>query len=193
MPKSLPNGHFSAKLISMTAASDGLAWVPELRLVQLADVARSTYQSWERDGLVEQSETGAYTERHVIEAILVDALRSTLPRAATANVLARLRAVGDLERLVDRARGLDPGDHFDAVVEVEVGSVVVCHDDASLAEAVRDPHRPRTVTVIPLADALIRARSGFWTHAHRGAAPAERKRGRPKRAGASVRPLRGER
>jgi hypothetical protein len=166
----------------MTVVSDGLLWVPEARLVAIVGLARSTYQSWAHEGLVERAPTGACHEDDVVEALLVGDLRDHLPVPATRNTMARLRSSGELERLTDRARGIRTGDLCDLVIDAELGAATVCHDHEELIAAVRDPGRSRTVVMVPLTDRLVRVIAAFRNHASRGTPPAERSRGRPRTA-----------
>ena len=176
----------------MAAGSDGLRWVRETCLVSLVDVPRSTYASWAAEGLLERPDSGAYTETHVVEALLLHAVRARLPLAAARNAARRLRSDGLVAEITDRFREPTASAHLDLVIESDIGAVSVCFDDADLLQAVRHPTRPRTFTVVPLADDIARAMTGFDNNAERGSPPTKRSRGRPRTRAASVTPLRRE-
>lgn len=164
----------------MHAVADGLLWVPETRLVSLVGIPRSTYQSWEQEGLLTRSATGAYAESDVIETIVIAAIRAQLPLAATGNAMRQMRASGAVADLVDRARALQADELFDLVIDPHRATVVVCDDTRSLVAAVHDQHVARTVTVVPLARTLSDAIVAFRNHAQRGRPPTTRARGRPR-------------
>lgn len=170
----------------MSAAADGIQWMPESRFCALLQIPRSTLQSRDSEDLLVRPETGAFTETHVVEALLVDRLRAFLPVATTRNAMRRLRADGTLSEATDRFRELRAGDRLDIVIDTDIGEVHLCLDDAALLLAVRDDRHTRTLVVAPLADDVRRAIKGFRNGAEVGSPPVKRARGRRPSTGRSA-------
>jgi hypothetical protein len=173
----------------MEGRSDGRAWLPELRLASLVGVPRSTYHAWEAEGLLERAANGACTEVHLVEAILCDAVRAEVSLAATKQAMRRFREAGVVQLVVDLLRGTDTCTLIDVVVEPVLGDVTLCFAEREVLQAVRDPARARTSTVVPLAEILVRAIRGFDNNATDRLPPEKRRRGRPPKS-VSVTPLR---
>lgn len=176
----------------MPVGSDGLLWVRELRLVSLVDVSRSTYQSWDTEGLLSRPATGAYTQTHVVEALVAGALRTRLPLTAARNAMNQARAEGLVAEATDRFRTSSPDAYLDLVIDPQIADVVFCFDEAALLHAVREPRLPRTLCIVPLAEALTRAMTGFHNNATSGPIPSKRTRGRPRSEPGTITPLRRE-
>jgi hypothetical protein len=171
----------------VTTAADGLLWLPEVRLLKLAGVSRSTYQSWASEELIARPSTGAYYPFHLVEAVLCGAIRAKLPLVATKNAMRDLRETDMLGAVVDRVRDFSVVRQVDLVIELEIAEATLCVSDEELLRAVRDPARTRTSTVTPLGDVLARAMRGFHNQAEAGAAPEIRKRGRPAKSAPVIR------
>jgi hypothetical protein len=168
-----------------------LGWLPELRCARLAGVPRSTLRSWIKDGLLFAPDNGAYRASHLVEAILVGAIRAHLSAPVTRNVLRALRTSGTLVTLTEkgqRAKGLQ---RYDLVIDLDISGVTFCLTNAALLKAVSDVAETRNVVVVPLAHTLQRAMAGFDNELRTDPEPAVPQRGRPS-AGASITLLRGE-
>jgi hypothetical protein len=165
-----------------------LAWVPEVRAAALVGVSRSTFRGWVKAGLVQRQGEGAFSRASLVEAVVVAELRGVLPLHKVRHAMDRMREGDELVRLVERAalRGTGEPERVDVAVDVGTGDVTLCTDDASLVSAVRPRGVPVTLTVIPLASKLRRARRGFDFYAHPGPPPAHRRRGRPPRRSGRV-------
>lgn len=175
----------------MQHAPDDLSWVGETRVPSLTGVARTTFQSWTRAGIVDQDPGGAYGEGAVLEIALVGALREHFSVDELATRWSRLRSQGDVNRFLARARQLDSSERFDLVVEPELGGISVAADDEALVRAVRHEHAPRAVVVIPMAERLTSVRDSFRGWSTTAKRPTQRKRGRPARRRADLKPVRG--
>ena len=174
----------------MPAGSDGLLWVRELVFATLVGIARSSYQAWESDDLLTRPANGAYTQTHVVEAVLLAELRSRLPVPAVRNAMRGLRADGLLENITDRFRSPSRTAYLDLVIEADIGGVAVCFSERELLREVRRSRLPRTLTIVPLSETLTRSIAGFHNNAESGAPPTKRARGRPSSSRAEVTALR---
>jgi hypothetical protein len=175
----------------MAQITDGIMWIHESTLVKLADLARSTYQTWDSEDLVQRPDSGAFRKLHLVEALICKTARPELSLNATRNGMHRLR--GDLlEQVVDRVRDPRKVAFLDLVVNKNESAFELCLSDREVAQAVRDPRGSRTCVITPLGQVFADAMRVFENEANRGAPPSVRKRGRPpKDKLASVIPLRG--
>ncbi len=169
----------------MTAASDGMMWVPEVTLAGIVGVPRSTYLSWDKEGLVRRPASGACTEIHVVEGIICRHARAQLSVNATRTGMHRLREPEALERIVDLVRDPETLAVVDLVVNKDRSAMQLCLSARELARAVRDPHGPRESVVVPLGPPLAAAMEVFRNEANRGVAPTARRRGRPAKGAAA--------
>jgi hypothetical protein len=169
-----------------------MRWLPESRLAHLIGVPRSTLTSWVASELVRPGVGGAYFDHDAFEVVVVSALREVLPVQALRMAMRSLRESGQMAAVIDRARrpGVGEPDRVDLVVDAAIGDVRVCLDAQALADAVRPDWGARTVTVIPVATALRRARRAIAAHGETGRPPTERRRGRPPGRAASVTQIR---
>jgi hypothetical protein len=155
------------------------SWLPEARVQALCGIARPTWKSWVRAGLIEEDPGGSYDERQVLGVALIATLREHLGPHQTRTALQALARDGRWNDLLDRSRELADGGRFDLVLEPHSLIVRLATDDAALIAAVRHPGDPRPVVVLPVADRLRRIRDGFRTMALTGERPRARKPGRP--------------
>lgn len=162
----------------MAAAADGLRWMPESRFCALLQLPRSTLHSWDSEEILVRPSTGAFTEAHVVEMLVVERVREHLPVAMTRSAMRALREANALSRAADRFRELRAEDRLDIVIDTGIGDVHLCLDEDALLRAVRDDRHTRTLVIVPLADDARRAIKGFRNGAERGQPPAKRARGR---------------
>jgi hypothetical protein len=154
-------------------------WLPEARVQALCGVARPTWKSWVRTGLIEEDPGGAYDESQVLGIALAALLREQLGPHETRTALQALKRTGHWADLLARAGDLTRQDRFDIVIEPQSLVVRLVIDDAQLIAAVRHPSDPRPVLVLPVADRMRRIRNGFRSLATAGPRPHTRKVGRP--------------
>lgn len=154
-------------------------WVSEARVQELCGVSRPTWKSWVRSGFIEEDPAGAYDESQVLGIAIVACIREHLGPVDTRIVRRGLERDGRWGELLSRARGLGSDDAFDLVIEPASRAVRLVVDDAELVRAVRHPHDPRPVLVLPIADRVRRIRDGFRTIAVAHERPLQRRRGRP--------------
>jgi hypothetical protein len=173
----------------MGQVADDMGWIFESTLAKLVEVPRSTYQTWDREGLVQRPETGAFAKLHVVEAILCRTARAHLSINATRNGMRRVREDPGLGHVVDLVRDPRKVAFVDLVVNKDQSAFALCLSEREVVEAVRDPVRPRLSVVAPLGQMFADAMTVFNNEANPGAAPNARRRGRPPKA--SVIPLRG--
>jgi len=173
----------------MKQATDEIGWIYESTLAKLADVPRSTLQTWDTEDLVQRAESGACTKLHVVEAIICRTARAHLSINATRNGMHRMREDHGLENIVDLVRDPRKVAFVDLVVNKDQSAFTLCLTEDEVVEAVRDPLRPRLSLVAPVGQMLADAMTVFDNEANRGAPPSARRRGRPPKA--AVIPLRG--
>lgn len=164
----------------MAAAPDELQWIPEARALQLCGVARSTWQTWIRQGLVDVGHGGTFSESDVLAVVFVAALRGYGTPSEALKIWRALQQTGAAHDFVERARKLDESSRLDLVIEPDNGRANVAGDSRALVQAVRHPEAPRRVIVVPLAEELRRVRDGFRALANVGPPAATRRRGRPR-------------
>jgi hypothetical protein len=164
-------------------------WVEESRMLTLCALPRSTFQSWDRSGLVARDPGGAYTESAVIELGLLSALREHFSSEELARTWKALREEGAVDVFVSAALALGVDDRFDLILEPHHGGVALAMDDAELLAAVRHPMAPRSVLVLSLAEKLQLIRQGFSRFCTDARRPLERKVGRPARRVANLRSI----
>jgi len=174
----------------MERAPQDLHWVDEARMLDVCELARSTFQGWAKAGLVERDPGGAYGEGAVLEMVLVAALRDHFSVDELSVRWPRLRGAGHVLDFVGRARKLVEGDRYDLVVEPKHGGISVVGDNAELVKAVRHPGAARAVVVLDLAPKVLLVRKSFRGWAISGKRPTVRKVGRPARHSAEIRDLR---
>lgn len=161
-------------------------WVTEARLLMLVDLARSTYQSWLRDGLLDLPASGVFEERDVLEVLLAAVLRELFPLAEVRSLWRSLLREGIVRDFLELALSIQGNeDRLDLVVEPATGRLSLASNPASLLAAVRDDHRALQVQVVPLATRIAVAREGFGRFSSPDPLPAVR-RGRPRGGGASA-------
>lgn len=155
---------------------------------------RSTLRQWVKDGLVHLEADGAYLLRHVIEALLVQAIRGQVNANVARNVVRRMRVDGTLDLAVTIAiEQLSSLERFDIVIDHGTKAATICFDDAALITAVSDVSEQRHVTVVPLARRLARALDSFENQVETTPVPAAPRPGRvPAPRSATVSPIRGE-
>lgn len=158
-----------------------LRWLDEAKVLEILNVARSTFQGWSKAGLVDPDPGGAYGEPEVLELTLLAALRNHFSVQELAKLWRRLRAKGHVTEFVARARGLENLGRYDVVIDPTYGGITVATDDAALVEAVRHPNVPRSIVVIDLAARILLVRGAFDQWAHLSMRPTRRKVGRPSR------------
>ena len=173
----------------MERALQDLQWLDEARMLELCELARSTFHGWARAGLVERDPGGTYGEGAVLELVLIAALRDHFSIDELLVRWPRLRHDGSVEEFVTRARKLRAGGRYDVIVEPKHGGITVAGDDVELVAAVRHPGAPRAVVVIDLAPKLLLALRSFRDWAVTGRRPSQRKVGRPARQSAAIHDL----
>jgi hypothetical protein len=166
-----------------------MGWLPEAKALDLCDVPRATWASWERHGFVARPENGAYGLADVIRIALVAQLRKHLQVDDVAAAMRGLEREGDFGKLVELAQNINEGDRLDLIIEPNTAKVKVACDDWTLVQAVRHPTAPRAVIVVSPADELYRIVAGFKNRSLLVAPPSIRRRGR-RRMGAEVVPMR---
>jgi len=171
---------------------DDIAWLPESRAIDLCELTRSSFNSWQNAGIDLAPENGAYGLRQIVPLVLLVAARSYLPPKEMVGAWLEMENSGEMEGLVNAARSLEQGDRFDLVVEPAHAKLHVAQTEVELLDAVRQPGAPKPVIVLDLADRIRTVVSTFNRIANRTAPPVERSPGRPRSAerGSNVRALR---
>jgi hypothetical protein len=176
----------------MAQVADGILWIHESTLVKLADIPRSTYQTWDAELLVRRPASGAFSRLQVVEAIVCRAARAQLSLNATRNAMDRVRDDSVLGGVVDLVRDPRKVAFVDLVVNKDDSDFKLCFSEREVLEAVRNPQGPCSCVVTILGRVFADAMKAFDNEASRGRPPSIRKRGRPpKEKSASVIPLRG--
>ncbi len=147
----------------MGTSPDSIRVVGEADLLDLARVARTTWQSWVRKGLLDETDAGFYREDDVTEVVTVALLVDGVG-------LRRARAIWPTSRehVVGAGLALDleqPGDLL-LVVDTYTWETKLCSTADELWQMTRealDP--PRARVVVPVAARLQAARRAFWRRA----------------------------
>jgi hypothetical protein len=164
----------------MGTSPDSIRVIGEKDLLEVARVARSTWQNWSRQGIITPAAEGLHGERDVLEALVVGLLTQAFD-------LRRTRAVWRLARddvlAACLALPLDQQATLDAIVDLHTWRTALARDIEELAAALHAqvPY-PRGRYVMALAAPVQEARQVFWTRAVPAADFASDKRRRTRRA-----------
>jgi hypothetical protein len=167
---------------SMGTSADSIRVVGEADLLELARVARSTWQNWIAKGVLEPSPDGLHREAEVVEVVVLALLIPLLDLRAAKAVWRGCR-----ERVLDESLALDleRPDDLDAVLDPHTWELRLARDPSELYTASRaDTAFPRGRLVLPLAATVREARRAFWM---RAASPRELARDKRRRSGARQR------
>jgi hypothetical protein len=162
--------------------------VGEADLLELARVARSTWQNWVRAGLLQAADDGLYGEAAVVELLIVSTLLGALD-------LRQLKTAwrGAGTTLVKQALALplDQDPYLLACVDLYTWQVRAATTTEALESAVRAPVPfPRGTVVFDLGSSIAEVRRTYWSRAapaaellkdrrrkRRSAVPTPRRRG----------------
>jgi hypothetical protein len=147
----------------MGTSPDSIRRVGESDLLELARVARSTWQSWVRAGLVGQTSDGLYDESAVVELVIVAPMLSALDlrQAKSAWVPARQLS---LRRAV--ARPLNGESLYVAVVDLHTWRLRVAITPQEVWSAIQEQTPfPRGRIVFDLGPSIAEGRSTYWSRA----------------------------
>jgi hypothetical protein len=160
--------------VTMDVPADSIRVVGQADLLQLARVARSTWNHWIKEGVVGESGRQLYDEAEVVEAVVVGLLVDALdPRRAKAAWLAAREEVVS----ACLALPLDEPADLTAVIDLHEWRLTLARGPDELHGAVRAPAPfPRGRVAIALADVAQEARRGFWTRAQPAAELSKDKR-----------------
>jgi hypothetical protein len=147
----------------MGTSADSIRVVGEADLLDLARVARTTWQNWVRKGVIEDSDVGVYREDDVAEVVTVTLLVDGVG-------LRRARAIwpASREHVIGAGLALDleePGDLL-LVVDPYSWETELCSTANELWRMIGEPlDPPRARIVVPVAARIQAARRAFWTRA----------------------------
>lgn len=159
-----------------------IAWVPQAQILDLGEVSRATLNSWIKAGLDIPKGAAAYKVDDLIKIIIFASARKHLTPQRLVRAWGELAKTGEAAAIKNAARQLKADEPFDLVIDVKYFALAVVQSDEELISAVRHPTAPRPVVVIDLAEKMRSAIGGFFRSSNEGSPPAQRKRGRPKRA-----------
>lgn len=165
----------------MGTSADSIRVVGEGDLLEVARVARSTWQNWARQKIISPAPEGLHHEDDVIEAVVVGQLTAVFDLRTTKTVW---RLAHDEVLAACGALPLDEPATLDAVVDVHTWATAVARDPDELAGVLhaRVPY-PRGRYVLVLGEAAQEARQTL------GRAPSRRRSWPPTSAdGRGVRP-----
>lgn len=152
----------------MGASTDSIRAVSEADLLDLAKVARSTWQNWCRQDLLAATDNSLYDEEQVVEVLvarlLVEALGPRRARSLDQQQWHELMAA--CVRLPLNGAGT-----LDAVVDLYSWDLTSAGNRDELFEIThRETAFPTARVVVPLAHAVRECRAAFW---RRAVAPAK--------------------
>jgi|GEM_PF-2715037 len=167
-------------------ATADIAWVSQSQILELCEISRATLNSWIKAGLDIPPAAAAYGVADLVRLLIFAAARKHLTPQQMAAAWSDLAKSGDAGTIIGLARGLNPGDSFDLVVDLKYHEMKVVRSDAELVAAVRHPTAPRPMVVVDLAEQMRDSVRSFFRRARTDTRPATRKRGRPKRAAGTL-------
>jgi len=163
----------------MPPPPDELPWVQQSRLLALCEISRATLNSWVKAGLGLGNKAGYEFSDLVTLLIFASARKHMSPQHMVA-VWNDLHTEGEVDRLVEAAEHLQPGQNFDLVIDPEYASFLVALSEPELLDAVRHPLAPRPVVVVDMAEKVRDTAAAFRRFATTDEQPEQRKRGRPR-------------
>lgn len=147
----------------MDSSPDSIRAVGESDLLELARVARSTWQNWLGQGLVEEQPTRVYGEEAVIEVAAVGLLVTTFDLRSVRHVWAHGRT-SMLEQALRLP--LEGDSDLHVVVDPFTFDVAVVKGAEELHRAVAAPMaHARGLAVFVMGPPIQEARRGFWSRA----------------------------
>lgn len=168
----------------MSVSSDSIRVVGEKDLLDLARIARGTWSGWLRNGHFDGDPDGLYGENKVVATVVFNLLADALPirKAAIA-----WRDCGEAVVTTCIRLGLEDHEPLVLVIDGHALSGVAARNSDELFSAVHaQMPSPRNWIVIPIADLVREARSGFWKRARPASELSKDKRRKaPKRKAAS--------
>jgi hypothetical protein len=169
----------------MGTSPDSIRVIGEKDLLEVARVARSTWQNWARQGIITPAAEGLHPEPDVIEALAVGLLTQAFDLRQTKAVW---RLARDDVLAACLALPLDRQATLDAIVDLHTWRTALAHEIDELAAALHAPvPYPRGRHVIALAAPVQEARQAFWTRAVPAADLASDKRRRTRQPRATRR------
>jgi hypothetical protein len=163
----------------MSAQSDSIRVVSESDLLELARVARSTWQNWIRQEILQPAPRGHYRESDVVEVAVIALLAAAYDLRRTRLIWHGCR---DVVTAACTAMPLQGDETLDFVADSHTLQAIVARNQAELSAAIRAPTPfPRPRFAIPLDGIIREAREAFWT---RAVPPAELGRDRRRKANA---------
>ncbi len=159
-----------------------VAWVTQAQVLDLCDISRATLNSWIKGGLDIPEAAAAYKVADLIKLLIFASARKHLAPQQIGAAWTELIRTGEATAIVNAARELGTDDTFDLVIDVKYFTLAVARSDKDLIAEVRHPTAPRPIVVVDLAERMRDATGAFFRSSRRDAPPAERTRGRPRRA-----------
>jgi hypothetical protein len=160
----------------MDIDSDSIRLIGEADLLELAGIARSTWNGWVKSGYVTPPSTGLYDECDVVGAIVLRHLGDCLPMSKAAIAWRDC----EIDLIACCTGGVEQKTTLDLVVDLHTLAARPTEGPDQLLEALHAPlPSPRPRVVIVLAEILQEARAGFWRRARPASDFSDDKRRKP--------------
>lgn len=141
--------------------TDSIRRVGEMDLFRITKVPRSTRSSWERNGLIAESEGKHFDERQAVETAIFSDLIDTLDLR-----VAQAAWVDAADRVLSLVLEGPPGGHgrLDLLVNGVTAAIDAVRSDKEIGKIVaRTPRQPHTL--VPVAKRVNDVRQAYWRYA----------------------------